>query len=251
MEGPSLFLAAEQLQPFINKKIVEVTGNTKIIEKERLFNKKVLDIFSWGKHLIFQFDDFALKVHFMLFGSFEAKVKDRKLTGDYPRKSRPIRLGLNFKIGEIDLYSCSLRYIESSNVKEMYDYSASIMSPTFDEKKALKKTQETPEAQICDVLLDQEIYAGVGNIIKNEVLFLEKTSPTALIKDIQVKKIKKIIHTTKTFSLQFYEWRKIFELKQHYQIYRKKICLKCGGSVTKKWTGLRNRVSHFCMNCQN
>ncbi len=34
MEGPSLFLASEQLQPFTGKRILEVRGNTKI-DKER------------------------------------------------------------------------------------------------------------------------------------------------------------------------------------------------------------------------
>ncbi len=77
MEGPSLFLAAEQLKPFIKKKILSVTGNTKI-GKEILLNKKIIDIFSWGKHLVIQFDNFALRIHFMLFGSFEAIIKGKK-----------------------------------------------------------------------------------------------------------------------------------------------------------------------------
>lgn len=87
MEGPSLYLAAEWLTPFLGKKIINVDGNTKI-GKERLNNKTILDIFSWGKHLVFQFDDFALRVHFLLFGSFEATLKKKKITGDYLKKRR-------------------------------------------------------------------------------------------------------------------------------------------------------------------
>lgn len=46
MEGeePFLFLAIEQLTPFIGKTIETVEGNTKI-GKERLLNQKILDIF--------------------------------------------------------------------------------------------------------------------------------------------------------------------------------------------------------------
>lgn len=249
MEGPSLFLAAEQLKPFINKKISYIAGNTKI-GKERLLDKKILDIFSWGKHLIFQFDDFALRIHFMLYGSFEGIIKEKKVTGDYPRKERPIRLQMRFKMGEIDFYSCSLRFIESANVKEQYDYSLDIMSPFWDAKKALKKLQSMPKIQIADLLLDQEIFAGVGNIIKNEVLFLSKILPTTVIEDISLTKLKTIVEKAQEFSLQFYKWRKKFELKKHYQIYRKSLCPKCGGKVTKKWTGFRNRVSFFCPHCQ-
>lgn len=43
MEGPSLYLAAELLAPFIGNTIEEVEGNTRI-GKERLFKKKILNI---------------------------------------------------------------------------------------------------------------------------------------------------------------------------------------------------------------
>lgn len=249
MEGPSLFLAAEQLKPFINKTVLQVSGNTKF-GKERLLNKKILNIFSWGKHLIFQFDTFAVRVHFLLFGSFEAIVKEKKVTGDYPKKKQPIRLGLILKNGEIDLYSCSIKFVESINIKDTYDYTLDIMSKAWKPKQALIYIQKLTEQEIGDVLLDQTIFAGVGNIIKNETLFLTKIAPQALVRDLSLFRLKLLIKNVKKFSLQFYEWRKKFELKKHYLVYRKSVCPKCFGKVTKKWTGFRNRVSYFCPHCQ-
>ena len=82
MEGPSLFLAKEQLKPFKKKRVVRVSGNT-TIEKDRFAGHIVKEIFSWGKHLLFQFDGFALKVHFLLFGTFSAVVEGKSVTGDY------------------------------------------------------------------------------------------------------------------------------------------------------------------------
>lgn len=66
MEGPSLKLAAEQLQPFIGRTVLNISGNTKL-PKEILQDKEVEDIFSWGKHLVFQFDTLAVRIHFLLF----------------------------------------------------------------------------------------------------------------------------------------------------------------------------------------
>lgn len=94
MEGPSLLIAAEQLISFNVKKVNVVSGNTKI-GKERLLGKEVLDVFSWGKHLVLQFDDFALRVHFMLFGTYEAVIEGVSVTGDYKRTKEP-RLQLEF-----------------------------------------------------------------------------------------------------------------------------------------------------------
>ena len=34
-----------------------------------------------------------------------------------------------------------------------------------------EKLKDIPEELVCDALLNQNIFAGVGNILKNEVLF--------------------------------------------------------------------------------
>ena len=249
MEGPSLYLAAEWLAPFVGKKILSLEGNTHI-GKERLTGKTILGLFSAGKHLVFQFDDFALRVHFMLYGSFESSVNGKKVTGDYTKKNVIPRLKLDFDIGEIILYNCSLKYLETSHSLDLYDFSIDIMSPQWDSKKAFKEVKKHPDEEIADVLLDQGIFFGVGNIIKNEVLFLVKRKPTTFIKDLSDLLLKKIIKTTKDFSLQFYEWRKQFVLKKHYKIYRKSLCPSCNEKICRKKTGKRQRISFFCLKCQ-
>ncbi|CDR35170.1 hypothetical protein [Criblamydia sequanensis] len=250
MEGPSLLLASEQLQPLLHHKVKKVSGNTKI-DKERLLKKEVLSIFSHGKYLYFQFDTFALRVHFMLFGSFEATINKTKVTGDYPRRERPIRLGLEFKIGEVLMYNCSLRFIEEANAIEKCDFSIDTLSRDWDEKKAYKKLlEEPPSLEIGDVLLDQTIFMGVGNIIKNEVLYLCKVLPTTKLSELSPYKLKKIIRSIRTYVFQFYEWRKKFELRKNYKVYRQKVCKSCEGPVIRKKTGLRDRMSYFCEKCQ-
>ncbi len=250
MEGPSLYLAAEWLKPFIGKTILVVEGNTKI-GKERLQNKIILDIFSWGKHLVFQFDDFALRVHFLLFGSFEATVKGVKVTGDYPRKKTKIpRLTLIFDEDQIILYSCSLKFLETPHAFNLYDFSTDIMSLEWDPKKAFKAVKSNQEEEIADVLLDQTIFSGVGNIIKNEVIFLVKKQPTTPVNKISKSLLQKIIQTTQKYCFQFYEWRKQFVLKKHFQIYRKKGCPLCEEKICRKKTGKKKRISFYCPNCQ-
>ena len=241
-------MAAEQLSPLINCEIEIVEGNTKI-GKERLQYQKVLDIFSWGKHLVFQFDSFAMRTHFMLFGTFEADIEGKSVTGDYKRTQAP-RLILQFSNGTIRFYNCSLRYIESAHAKEDYDFSIDVMSPLFDPKHALKQLEENPTEQIGDLLLDQGIFAGVGNIIKNEVLFLEKLGPETLAQDIPMKRKKKLIETVLKYVMQFYEWRRGFVLRKHFQIYRKSECPRCHGKVLRKKTGKKARLSYFCPICQ-
>ena len=248
MEGPSLYLAANQLKPFRGKTVLSVSGNTKI-EKERMLQKKVKNIFSWGKQLIIQFDEFALRTHFLLFGAFEADINSSAVTGDYRRSYAP-RLQLDFENGSIRMFNCSVRFLETANAKASYDFTIDIMSPKWDADKAFDSIASKPEAEIADILLDQNIFAGVGNIIKNEVLWRVRIHPEAKIKNIPASELKQLITETKKFSLLFYKWRKVFSLRKHLDIYQKSICPRCGAKVQRAKTGKRNRVSHFCPICQ-
>jgi endonuclease-8 len=214
-----------------------------------MLKKNVKAIFAWGKHLVIQFDTFALRTHFLLFGAFEATVHDTPLTGDYTRSYTP-RLQLEVENGRIRLFNCSVKFLETTNAKASYDFTIDIMSPKWDADKALDSLSAKPNAEIADLLLDQNIFAGVGNIIKNEVLWRVRIHPESKVKNIPPSALKELIAETKKFSLLFYKWRKIFSLRKHLDIYQKSICPRCGANVKREKTGKRNRYSHFCPVCQ-
>lgn len=245
MEGPSLFLAQEQLKPFRKCIIRESFGNTKAVDPASLSGKEIKDIFAWGKHLVFQFDTFAIRIHFMLFGTFEAEVEGEWVTGDY-RRAREPRLAFVFSNGRINMYNCSVKVLETKNAKKEYDFGIDIMSKKWDPERAYESVRMHPDEEIGDVLLDQEIFAGVGNIIRNEVLSLQKIAPQHLVRDISPQKLRALITETKTYSLQFYKWRKKFELRKHYRIYQKGVCPYCGNKIIRAKTGKRQRWSYWC-----
>jgi endonuclease VIII len=248
MEGPSLHLAAEQLQPFAGRRIERVSGNSRI-GIERLSGLKVKEIFAWGKHLVFQFDTFALRVHFMLWGTFAATVKGQSVTGDY-RRSGPPRLVLAFPNGDITIWAASVKFVEDAQAKAAYDFAADVMADEWDGRAALAKVRAFPRAEIADVLLDQAIFAGVGNIIKNEVLFRTRVSPFAKVRDISDRKLRAIVADARTFSFRFLELRRIFSLRKNLEIYRRSVCPRCGGKIERRVHGQRARRSFFCARCQ-
>lgn len=245
MEGPSLFLAQEQLKPFRGKQVTAAEGNTKAIDAATLVGLPAKDIFSWGKHLVFQFPDFAIRIHFMLFGTFEANVDGVWVTGDY-RKARAARLSLTFPNGVIHMYNCSVKIIESANAKKEYDFRGDIMSKKWDPQLAYEKVRKQGDEEIADVLLDQDIFAGVGNIIKNEVLSRMKLAPQHLVRDLTPAKLKAVIADARTYSLQFYKWRKKFVLRKHLLVHGRGTCPYCGGKLIKKKTGKRQRWAYWC-----
>jgi len=204
-EGPSIILAKEATAKFVGKKIIAVSGNSKI-DQSRLLNQKIIDFKSWGKHFLICLDSLTLKVHFLMFGS--CMIDEKK-------PDRAIRLNLTFENGEINFYACSLKYLEG-DINQYYDWSADIMNDQWNKKNAKTKLKAASGALICDALLEQDIFAGVGNIIKNEILYRVRLHPESVVGKIPTAKLNKLIDDTRIYSFQFLEWKRDYELKKHW-----------------------------------
>ena len=237
-EGPSIVLAKEELQQFARKKVIAVSGNSKI-DQSRLEGQKIIAIKSWGKHLLICFKDFTVRIHFLMFGSY--RVNERKAT--------PVRLSLQFTKGELNFYTCAVKFLEG-DVNAHYDWNADVMNDDWDAKAAKAKLKNHKGKLICDVLLEQDIFSGVGNIIKNEVLYRVKVHPESKVDKITATKIKKLVDESRIYSFQFLEWKRKYELKKHWLAHTKKTCLRCDLPIIKKYTGVKKRRSFFCTNCQ-
>ena len=237
-EGPSIVIVKEAVHIFRKKKIIAVSGNSKI-DQPRLLNQSVTDFKSHGKHFLICFKGFSLRVHFLLFGSY--RINETK-------EATP-RLHLKFSKGELNLYACSVKFIEG-DINEAYDWTSDVMNEDWDPKSALKKLRQQPEMMACDALLNQEIFAGVGNIIKNEVLYRIKIHPASLCGEIPAPKLRTMTAEARKYSFQFLEWKKKFELKQHWLAHTKKTCLRCDLPLIKEHLGKTNRRTFYCSNCQ-
>lgn len=237
-EGPSIVIAKEEMTVFVGKKIIEASGNAKI-DIDSIEGKVLTDVKSWGKHLLLCFDDFTVRIHFLLFGSYLVNET----------KTAAIRLGLVFKNGHINFYAASVKILEG-NADAQYDWSADVMNDDWNSAAALKKLSNNKQELICDVLLDQDIFSGVGNIIKNEVLFRVGVHPNSLVGKIPSKKLKEIVEQARIYSFDFLKWKKEFELKKHWLVHTKKDCVQCGNKLIKEYTGKKKRRSFFCKSCQ-
>jgi endonuclease-8 len=236
-EGPSIVIAKEQMNFFEGKKVLVATGNAKI-DFTRIQNRKIIAFKSWGKHLLICFPGFFIRIHFMMFGTY--RINERKDT-------KP-RLHLQFKKGEINFYTCSVRLIEG-NADDVYQWHTDVMSDQWSSSKA-KKALRSVGGNISDALLNQEIFSGVGNIIKNEVLFRTRVHPASAVTSIPSNKFNKIVEEARQYSFDFYEWKKIFQLRKHWLVYKKKVCPRCDLAIKKDYLGKTPRLTFFCTNCQ-
>lgn len=238
-EGPSIVILKEEASRFLGKTIRRVGGNT-TIEKERLQDQRIESLRSFGKQFLVELPDFSLRVHFMLFGSY--RINDEK-SWAVPR------LSLGFDDGVLNLYACSVRFIEEP-LDLVYDWWADVMSEHWDPKLALRRLRAQPGTLVCDALLDQDLFAGVGNIIKNEVLFRIRVHPLSTVGGLPAKKLRELVDEARHYSFQFYEWKKQYVLKKHWLAHARRTCPRCDIPLSKAHLGRTHRRSFFCDNCQ-
>jgi endonuclease VIII len=238
-EGPSLVILREETKKFAGKKVLAVSGNSKA-DIMRMKGKKLNAFRTWGKHFLICFDNFTVRIHFMLFGSYSIDEK---------KPGRLIRTGLKFKNGELNFYACSVKIIETP-LDEVYDWSSDIMNPAWDPGKARNKLKMMPKTMVADAILDQSVFAGAGNIFKNEVLFRIRVHPESKIGKLPLRKLRQLISETRNYAFDFLKWKKAYVLRKHWQAHTKITCPRCKIRFTKKHIGKTQRRSFFCNNCQ-
>jgi len=238
-EGPSLVILRELAQPFKGLRVVDAQGNSKI-DKTRLIGQKIVALRTWGKHFLIEFGGFAIRIHLLMFGSYSINE----------RKDKPARLSLKFSRNrELNFYSCAVRYIEG-NLDETYDWSGDVLSDSWDAAAARRKLKTMPDTLVCDALLDQNVFAGVGNIIKNEVLFRIHVHPLSAVGALPAKQQTELISQARQYSFDFLEWKKAFVLRQHWLVHNKGTCPRCDIPLTRAYLGVTKRRSFYCERCQ-
>ena len=235
-EGPTIVLMKEDLQKMVGEKVVSATGNAKI-DKDELVGKVLKEIRLYGKQTYLVFDEVSVRIHLLMFGSYEVEEQTK------PNKS--LQLGLTFKKGEMYFYTCSVKLVGNEVLKTI-DWTADVMSDDWDPKNAKEKMKANPKMMVCDALMDQEIFSGVGNIIKNEVLFRIGVHPESQVGNLPTKQLNDLLTEARNYSFDFLKWKRTNTLSKHWQAYHQKKCPKCGEEIIRKDTGKGKRSSFFC-----
>jgi len=238
-EGPSIVILKDEARGLVGRRIVAVEGNARI-DKDRLVGTRIVALRSWGKHFLIETGALSLRIHLLMFGSY--RIDERK-DGVVPR------LGLRFRRGEFNVYTCSVRFIDEP-LDAVYDWSADVMSDAWDAAAARRKLRAMPDVLVCDALLDQNVFAGVGNIIKNEVLFRIRLHPLSTVGALPARKLAQLVEEARRYSFDFLAWKKAFVLRKHWLAHTRRTCPRCAIPFVKAHLGTTNRRSFFCERCQ-
>ncbi|XP_039386470.1 endonuclease 8-like 2 isoform X2 [Mauremys reevesii] len=161
-----------------------------------------------------------LRFHFGLFGSIRANEFSRankaNKRGDW--KDPVPRLVLHFDSGGfLVFYNCQIHWCTSPAVEPASD----ILSPKFHRGQALAALRQP--TSICYTLLDQRYFSGLGNIIKNEILYLARIHPLSQGSLLALSALESLLDHAVQFSTDWLH-KKLAGKGLHYQIYLKEKC---------------------------
>jgi endonuclease-8 len=241
MEGPSLIILREEIEPFIAKKIKKICGNSRM-PIQKLKGLKLKRVKTWGKVLFLFFsnskqEEIVIKIHFLLFGSY--RIND-------PKINSATRLELQFENGVLYFYACSIKFVSSEMFDEL-DFKVDVLSDSWDISHVVRLLKTEKKTYLCDLLLNQSIFSGSGNIVKNEVLFNIRRHPLTQLKSIRESDWPRLATAVRDYCENFYRWKKKFELRKHWQVYRQTTCRLCSSKLKRENLGKKfKRRTFYC-----
>lgn len=239
-EAPQVRIIVNKLQPFVGQKVVQATTKVKDFDPKRLEGKVLKEIAVFGKQMLFIFDDVTVRYHMLMFGV--VRINDSNPDGK-------LRLGLKFKDSEFNLYAGDIYYIEEP-LDQVFDWSTDVMNEKWDADKALAKLKNHEDELISDVLIDQDIFNGLGNKGVNEALYRTKVHPASIVGALPPAKRKDIIKEAVDFSFDYFDWEQKGIAKKEFSVYLKKTCPVHGTPLKHEQIGTNGRKCHFCEDCQ-
>ncbi|NXA09416.1 NEIL2 Endonuclease, partial [Sapayoa aenigma] len=189
-----------------------------------------------------------LRFHFGLFGSVRANEFSRankaNKRGDW--KDPVPRLVLHFERGGfLVFYNCRMHWCSSPRA----DPASDILSVEFHRGQALDAL--CAPHPICYALLDQRYFSGLGNIIKNEVLYLAKIHPLTPGSLLALSDREHLLDCAVQFTSDWLH-HKLLGQRLHPQIYQREQC-PLGHPVMKATLGPPGglkRLTWWCPQCQ-
>lgn len=179
-EGDTVHKIANFLAPRLEKQTVVHLSLSNVAGANRCAGHQITGVVARGKHLFIELDNgTAIRSHLGMYGSWHRYAMDE--VWRKPRRQASLVLAT-----EQDKYVCfnakEVELVEIPSVRQRIVHGRlgpDLIADKIDASWLVRRAREflDDEALVADVLLDQRIASGIGNVFKSEVLFIEHLPP--------------------------------------------------------------------------
>ena len=271
-EGDTIFRAARTLhRALAGKRVVRFESMfpalTRVHDDSPLTQQSVERVSAAGKHLLMRFSGgMVLRTHMRMNGSWhiyrpgEAWQRPRRDMRIVVATDDFVAVGFNIPVAEF----IDGRRLERHD--ELRRLGPDLLGETFDESEALERLRQRAREPIADVLLNQRVIAGIGNVYKSEVLFTCRIDPFARVETLDDEALKCLIAAGRRFLLAnvhtplapmttYTGFRRTTgrdNPRERLWVYGRVglPCRRCGTKISLKKHGPAARLTYWCPSCQ-
>ena len=219
----------------------------------------VSEVVSRGKHMLTRLvrgeETLSLHTHFLMDGSWHIYPRGEKWRGGPAHTVRVV-----LKTASHDVVGYAMPVIDVIRTQDegiaVGHLGTDIMAEEWSLDSAVASISAEPTAQIGDVLLDQRLIAGIGNLYRCEVLFIHRVTPWTLVADVDVEAI--IATAVRLMHRNRWEPRQITtgdnrRGHEHFVHARgNRPCRRCSTAIVVNASGVQpqQRLAYWCPKCQ-
>jgi endonuclease VIII len=262
-EGDTIFQTAAALRPLLlGQQILAARGKRPGPAIERVVGSHVTSVEPIGKHMVIRFDNgLALHTHMRMVGTWH-----RYAPGEpWKIAAWKARVVLEVPAHVVVCFNAPVAELMDERAVALHPALSSLgpdlLGDEFDAEQAFRRLRASPDSEIAEALLDQRVMAGVGNVFKSEILFLESVNPWTRVSSLDEAKLRAIVATARRLLRM-----NATPVRPHRVTTRgdasargsslwvygraNRGCTRCGTRIRSRRQGALNRPTYWCPGCQ-
>jgi endonuclease-8 len=204
-EGDTIHKIATRLAPaLVGKTLERVT--TQGLERA-IAGRTVASVTAVGKHLVIELDDGAYaRVHLGMYGRW--RFYDRRSGDAALAKYSPGRVSLALVTSDAVYLWIGARTVEIAQRRApmrgqaIASLGPDVLADDFDSRQAASRAHVHSARSIADVLLDQRVACGIGNVYKSEALFVHGIDPRTRTGALTLDELDALYTTSRELMLE-------------------------------------------------
>ena len=272
-EGDTVFRAARTLHRALAGRTVTrfetvFPAVSRVDDDRPLVGRTIEGVSAVGKNVMMRFSgDLILRTHMRMNGSWHIYRPGER----WQRSAAALRVlvetvdfvavGFDVPVAELLTPRALARH------PQLRRLGPDLLAETFDEDEAVRRLRARAGDPIADVLLDQAVVAGAGNVYKSEILFLCRTHPRTAVGELSDATLREIVRTGRRLlaanvggaapgpSVPYTGLRRTTRRADptaRLWVYGRRgaPCRTCGAAVVADKGGLHARSTYWCPGCQ-
>lgn len=263
-EGDTIFRTADVLRAvLLGRRITAARslarpGLRRPPDLDRLVGSTVTAVEPRGKHLLIAFDNgLTLRTHLRMSGSWhryrvgEAWARPASQAGAVLETAESVAVCFNAPVVEL------LTTVELARSRSLATLGPDLLGGSFGLDEAVRRLRERDAVPIAEALLDQRAAAGIGNVYKSEVCFLERVDPWAPVGSLDDDTLWRLLTSARRLlQANIGGGRRVTTGARvrggGLWVYGRggRPCRRCGTAIEGRRQGEQARMTYWCPHCQ-